>query len=108
MTPADWPEVRKIYADGIATGDATLEREAPDWDHFEQLMEQALARVPALRPTALGTSVASPSAASATRYVALPRDSATPPERSTNSESPTSPLPRMQTNGRHKCYRKLS
>ena len=36
MTPADWPEVRKIYADGIATGDATLEREAPDWDHFDR------------------------------------------------------------------------
>jgi phosphinothricin acetyltransferase len=36
MTAADWPEVRKIYADGIATGDATLEREAPDWDHFDR------------------------------------------------------------------------
>jgi phosphinothricin acetyltransferase len=36
MTPADWPEVRKIYADGIATGDATLERDAPDWDHFDR------------------------------------------------------------------------
>jgi phosphinothricin acetyltransferase len=36
MTAADWPEVRTIYADGIATGDATLEREAPDWDHFDR------------------------------------------------------------------------
>jgi len=36
MTVADWPEVRKIYADGIATGIATLEREAPDWDHFDR------------------------------------------------------------------------
>jgi phosphinothricin acetyltransferase len=36
MTPADWPAVRKIYAGGIATGDATLEREAPDWDHFDR------------------------------------------------------------------------
>lgn len=36
MTPADWPAVRKIYTDGIATGDATLEREAPDWDHFDR------------------------------------------------------------------------
>ncbi len=35
MTGADWPEVRRIYADGIATGDATLEREAPDWSHFD-------------------------------------------------------------------------
>ena len=36
MTPDDWPAVRRIYAEGIATGDATLEREAPDWDHFDR------------------------------------------------------------------------
>ena len=36
MTPADWPAVRHIYAEGIATGDATLERDAPDWDHFDR------------------------------------------------------------------------
>ncbi|HEY4632405.1 MAG TPA: GNAT family N-acetyltransferase [Candidatus Limnocylindrales bacterium] len=36
MAPTDWPAVRRIYADGIATGDATLEREAPDWDHFDR------------------------------------------------------------------------
>ena len=35
MTPDDWPVVRRIYAEGIATGDATLEREAPDWHHFD-------------------------------------------------------------------------
>jgi phosphinothricin acetyltransferase len=36
MTAADWPDVRRIYAEGIATGDATLEREAPDWGHFDR------------------------------------------------------------------------
>jgi L-amino acid N-acyltransferase YncA len=36
MTPADWPAVRQIYTEGIATGNATLEREAPDWDHFDR------------------------------------------------------------------------
>jgi L-amino acid N-acyltransferase YncA len=36
MAPTDWPAVRRIYAEGIATGDATLEREAPDWDHFDR------------------------------------------------------------------------
>jgi L-amino acid N-acyltransferase YncA len=36
MTPADWPAVHRIYSEGIATGDATLEREAPDWDHFDR------------------------------------------------------------------------
>lgn len=35
MTAADWPTVRRIYTEGIATGDATLEREAPDWNHFD-------------------------------------------------------------------------
>ncbi|MEA2608513.1 MAG: hypothetical protein QOJ75_756 [Chloroflexota bacterium] len=36
MTTSDWPDVRRIYAEGIATGDATLEREAPDWGHFDR------------------------------------------------------------------------
>jgi phosphinothricin acetyltransferase len=36
MTVDDWPSVRRIYTQGIATGDATLEREAPDWDHFDR------------------------------------------------------------------------
>ena len=35
MADTDWPEVRRVYAEGIATGDATLEREAPDWNHFD-------------------------------------------------------------------------
>ena len=41
MTAADWPAVRRIYTDGIATGDATLEREAPDWSHFDHSHPQA-------------------------------------------------------------------
>jgi L-amino acid N-acyltransferase YncA len=35
MTPGDWPEVRRIHAEGIATGTATLEQEPPDWNHFD-------------------------------------------------------------------------
>ena len=60
MTPADWPAVRKIYADGIATGVATLEREAPDWDHFDRshrtdcrLVARDKARAPVLGWVAL-------------------------------------------------------
>ena len=34
MEPTDWPAVHRIYADGIATGDATLEREAPGLGPF--------------------------------------------------------------------------
>lgn len=36
MNAGDWAEVRRIYAEGIATGDATLEREAPDFSHFDR------------------------------------------------------------------------
>jgi L-amino acid N-acyltransferase YncA len=36
MTADDWPHVRRIYAEGIATDHATLEREAPDWSHFDR------------------------------------------------------------------------
>lgn len=36
MSAADWPAVRAIFLEGIATGDATLERDAPDWDHFDR------------------------------------------------------------------------
>jgi L-amino acid N-acyltransferase YncA len=34
MTDDDWPEVRKIYADGIATGHATFEIEVPSWEQW--------------------------------------------------------------------------
>ncbi len=36
MSPADWPEVDRIYAEGITTGYATFELEVPsyeDWDN---------------------------------------------------------------------------
>src|SRR3954447_1494903 len=36
MTAADWPAVRRVYAEGIATGDATLEDQVPDWGHFDR------------------------------------------------------------------------
>lgn len=31
MTEADWPAARTIYRAGIATGHATFETSAPDW-----------------------------------------------------------------------------
>jgi L-amino acid N-acyltransferase YncA len=36
MRPEDWPAVEAIYADGIATGDATFETEPPDWSEFDR------------------------------------------------------------------------
>ena len=35
MADGDWPEVRRIYAEGIATGDATFETDVPDWSHWD-------------------------------------------------------------------------
>ena len=32
MEPYDWVEVRRIYLEGIATGNATCETEAPSWE----------------------------------------------------------------------------
>ena len=31
----DWPEVRRIYLEGIATGQATFETEAPRWEVWD-------------------------------------------------------------------------
>lgn len=36
MEEADWPEVQRIYGEGIATGQATFEAQAPDWRRFDQ------------------------------------------------------------------------
>jgi phosphinothricin acetyltransferase len=34
MKPEDWQQVRSIYLEGISTGNATFEAEAPDWDKW--------------------------------------------------------------------------
>ncbi|ALV44023.1 phosphinothricin acetyltransferase [Pseudarthrobacter sulfonivorans] len=34
MRDDDWPAVHRIYAEGIATGHATFETEAPGWEQF--------------------------------------------------------------------------
>ena len=36
LQPADWELVRSIYLDGIATGNATFETEAPDWESWNR------------------------------------------------------------------------
>lgn len=35
MLPEDWALVRQIYLEGIATGNATFETEAPSWDRWD-------------------------------------------------------------------------
>lgn len=35
LLPADWEQVREIYLEGIATGLATFETEAPPWERWD-------------------------------------------------------------------------
>jgi L-amino acid N-acyltransferase YncA len=35
LTPADWDSVRAIYLEGIATGNATFETDAPPWEIWD-------------------------------------------------------------------------
>jgi len=35
LQPADWPTVREIYGEGIATGQATFETQLPDWEKWD-------------------------------------------------------------------------
>lgn len=36
MQPDHWPEVARIYREGIATGHATFETEVPGWDSWDR------------------------------------------------------------------------
>ena len=36
MNPAHWDEVRQIYVEGLRTGDATFETDAPSWEVWDQ------------------------------------------------------------------------
>ena len=36
LEPEHWPEVARIYAEGIATGNATFETEVPTWEHWNE------------------------------------------------------------------------
>lgn len=36
LVPADWPDVARIYADGIATGNATFDTEPPAWAQWDR------------------------------------------------------------------------
>ena len=36
MTPAHWDGVRRVYREGIATGDATFETDAPEWEAWDR------------------------------------------------------------------------
>jgi phosphinothricin acetyltransferase len=35
LEEADWPQVARVYAEGIATGDATFESDVPGWETWD-------------------------------------------------------------------------
>jgi phosphinothricin acetyltransferase len=35
LRPEHWPEVARIYAEGISTGEATFETEVPSWEQWD-------------------------------------------------------------------------
>ncbi|GAP16443.1 GNAT family N-acetyltransferase [Levilinea saccharolytica] len=36
LSPSHWPAVRAVYLEGVATGSATFETNAPEWDSWDQ------------------------------------------------------------------------
>lgn len=57
---ADWPDVRRIYAAGIATGHATFEAAPPEWERFDTGKRADLRIVAVDDGTILGWAAASP------------------------------------------------
>ena len=36
LRPEHWPDVARIYADGIRSGDATFETAVPEWEQWDR------------------------------------------------------------------------
>jgi phosphinothricin acetyltransferase len=60
MTPGDWPDVRRIYEEGMAGGDATFETQAPDWPGFDAAHRPDCRLVARVGPTLVGWVALSP------------------------------------------------
>jgi len=60
MTPADWPAVRRIHGEGIATGVATLDPESPDWGRWDAGHRPDCRFVARLQGTVVGWVALSP------------------------------------------------
>ncbi len=60
MLPADWPAVREIYGEGIATGNATFETELPDWQKWDAGHRQDCRLIAREAGQALGWAALSP------------------------------------------------
>ena len=60
MVASDWPAVRAIYVAGIATGLATFETRAPDWDAWHQAHRRDCRLVARRRGEVVGWAALSP------------------------------------------------
>ena len=60
MAPPDWPGVRAVYLEGIATGNATFETEAPQWDRWDAVHSAACRLVAENAGAVLGFAALSP------------------------------------------------
>ncbi|MDD3069836.1 MAG: GNAT family N-acetyltransferase [Methanoculleus horonobensis] len=60
MAAADWDEVRRIYLEGIATGNATFETEVPSWERWDTGHIRSCRLVAASGEGILGWAAASP------------------------------------------------
>lgn len=60
MRADDWPQVERIYREGIESGSATFEREPPDWEGFDTSRVRDARLVAVDGDVVLGWAAASP------------------------------------------------
>ncbi|MGA2376493.1 MAG: N-acetyltransferase family protein [Candidatus Sulfotelmatobacter sp.] len=60
MQPSDWLAVREIYAEGIATGQATFETQLPDWEKWDSSHRPDCRLIARRRGEILGWAALSP------------------------------------------------
>jgi L-amino acid N-acyltransferase YncA len=60
MQPEDWPAVRAIYFEGIATKNATFETDAPEWEKWDSSHLKACRLVARLDGQVVGWAALSP------------------------------------------------
>ena len=60
MTAEDWLAVRAVYLEGIATGNSTFERSAPEWEKWDQDHLRSCRLVARWRGEVLGWAALSP------------------------------------------------
>jgi L-amino acid N-acyltransferase YncA len=60
MQPEDWPAVRAIYLEGIATKNATFETDAPEWEKWDSSHLKACRLVARLDGQVVGWAALSP------------------------------------------------